>query len=105
MKNLLLLILAAIAMVAATAASAQQAQVLAPEAIHTTISQESHLFALRVNGEPVDVHFMVAMSDPARRDWGHMHYAHISARGVLDMEVDLLDGTTLNWIRPRAFMV
>ena len=84
---------------------AQQTQVLAPDAIHTSISEESHLFDLRVNGEPVDVHFMVAMSDPARTDWGHMHYAHISARGVLDVEVDLLDGATLNWIRPRAFMV
>ena len=86
-------------------ALAQPTEVLAPAAIHTTISEESHLFSLRINGEPVDVHFMVALSDPARRDWGHMHYAHISARGVLDVEVDLLDGATLNWIRPRAFMV
>ena len=76
----------------------------------TTNNQISDIFAVRINGQAVNVQRMVGFNvdtDNGGVTDGQHHYVHFSMRGPVDIEVDFLDtpAPPSYWIRPKAFKV
>ncbi len=89
---------------------AQPVQVEHHSTLETASSAQSDIFAVRLNGQAVNVHRMTGYRVETHQGagtTGQHHYVHFSMRGPVDIEVDFLhaESPTSYWVRPRVFKV
>jgi hypothetical protein len=69
------------------------------------ISKASSLYKVRVNGEPVFVHFFEGHNPEAGQTGGFLHYAHFAFDGTANIEVEYKDNITQHYLSPRRHQI